>query len=156
MLDDLVDDEPLARRRSNPFVTATLGVLAFVFGLGWSAKTAWFVYTAKPVTGEVTSVYRCVDWLAFFFTEYEPFTVDCAGVSWKTPVGYVGTLELKPKGAYWAGAQVPLLYDPDNQGDVRHDGFRELWLHPAFFVGIGGFFSIIGIASIRRRWSEWF
>jgi hypothetical protein len=136
-------------RRSNPFVTTTLGVLIGLFGLGWSAKTAWFVVTSEPLMGEVTSVYECT-----IRSRRRSRTAQCAQVHWKTPVGYVGSLELKPSRGFLVGSEVPLLYDPDNQGDVRQDTFNALWLFPSICLGMGGLFTVVGAVGILRRRAE--
>lgn len=133
-------------RRSNPFVTSTMGALLGIFGLGWSVKTAVFVFTTDPLMGEVSSVYECT-----IRSRRSTRTAQCAAVQWKTPDGHGGNIELKPNRGYDVGSQVPLLYDPDSQGDVRQDTFNALWLIPTICLGVGGLLAIVGVVGIIRR-----
>ena len=130
-------------------------VLQAAAGVWLYTRTAAFLDTAVPATGEVVELKESsgseggTTWSPVFAW------VDAAGVERRSTAGFSSN---PPSHA--VGEPIDLLYDPQNPEDARIDGFFSLWLAPLIFGALAAvqavFVLTLGLAlpwAFGRFWT---
>ncbi len=119
-------------------IAIVIGVSILFLGWEWRAHTQEMVAAMLPAEGRVVQVVPRAD--------SEGKTLFYPIVEFRTAEGrtirFQGSTGSNPP-SYRTGAQVKVRYDPQSPESAVIDSW-ELWLPSSIFLGVGGFFALMG------------
>jgi len=130
-------------------------VLAGVICLGASAhaffQSQHFLRTAVHVNAWVMRLNEGYDGSNYSRTVYYPAFV-FEDAKWHRVEAYPHIMV--PANSLKRGDQAPLIYAPDHPWDAKPYAFRDFWMRPVIYCGVGVVFLGLGLGALCRAKSE--